>query len=76
MKRTLYRIRLKVMEQGKLYEGTRVVEVPIPEYLKKLYRDFPDAASIYVELLNEFEQEDESATARESVIIVCFGQGC
>ena len=70
MKRTLYRIFLRVVERGETYSGQRVIEVPIPEYMKKLYRDFPDAVSIYVELLNEFEQEDESQTARESVIII------
>lgn len=73
MKRKLYRIYLKVVELGKKnpLTGQRVVESPIEEYMPYLRKQFPDASSIYVELLEEFEREEpEESADTESIIIL------
>jgi hypothetical protein len=71
MKRKFYRIAYKVVELGNVYIGGRVVSEPIQDYMKFFRRTYPDASSVYVELMEEFEDDDdESATATESVIIM------
>lgn len=71
MKRKFYRIAMKVVELDNVFISGRVVREPIEEYMKFLRRAHPDASSIYVELMEEFEDDDdESAQAAESVIIL------
>ncbi len=55
---TLYRIRYKIVEPKTTLEGVRVVEMPIDRYIESLRKQHPDAASIYLELIEEFEQAD------------------
>lgn len=71
MKHTFYRIKYRVVTPGRVGAGERVIEVPISEYLKVMNKDWPDRTFLYVELVEEWEEEDESATATESVIILC-----
>lgn len=71
MKHTFYRIKYRVVTPGRVGAGERVIEVPISEYLKVMNKDWPDRTFLYVELVEEWEEEDESSTAAESVIILC-----
>lgn len=72
MLRKFYRIYYRVVElSGAIHTGGRVITEPIDEYMKVFRRTYPDATSVYMELREEFEDDDdESATAEESVIIL------
>jgi hypothetical protein len=69
---TLYRIKYKVVEGKLTSSGVRVVEKPIDQYIEFIRKTHPDAEIVYLELIEEFEQEEpeESGTAKESVIIL------
>lgn len=66
---TFYRIRYKVNGPNKAALGTRVVTLPIARYIDVIRKEYPDATLIYLELEEEFEVEEETAT--ESIIIMC-----
>lgn len=66
---TFYRIRYKVNGPNKSALGTRVVTLPIARYIDVIRKEYPDATLIYLELEEEFEVEEETAT--ESIIIMC-----
>lgn len=66
---TLYRINFKIVEPRKTLSGQRVVEVPIDRYIEFIRKQHPDATYVYMELIEEFEQPEESAD-EESVIIL------
>lgn len=68
---TLYRIKCKVIEPpDKVYEGERVVEQPVDRYIDFLHKTHPDASYIYLELLEEFEQEEIPLSATGSMIVL------
>jgi hypothetical protein len=66
---TVYRIKYKFIESGKTYSGTRIVDDPIDIYLKHIYKTYPEADLIYIELIEEMQVKDESAS---SCIILCL----
>lgn len=71
MLRKFYRVAYRVVERGEVFVGGRVITEPVDEFVKVIRREHPDASSTYIELMEEFEDDDdESATARESVIIM------
>lgn len=71
MKRRYYRIYYKVCEGGAVHTGGRVITEPLDEYIKYMRKTYPEASSVYMEVREEFEDDDdESATAKESVIIL------
>lgn len=73
--RTLYRIKYRICEPVRVLAGERIVEQPLDVYIKTLRKNHPDAQSIYMELLEEYEEDDESATSIESVIIMGYKEG-
>lgn len=64
----LYRVKFKIVENGKTYEGTRVVEQPVDEYMKHINRTYLDASYVYLELVDTFEEVISEST--ESLIIL------
>lgn len=66
---TLYRIKFKVVEPKREMAGERVVEMPLERYIETLRRNHPEASSIYMELVSQWDVEDESIS-EESIIIM------
>ena len=66
----LYRINLKIVENGKTLTGKRIIDVPLEKYIDHLHKTFPDASITYMELEEEWEDTSDSSTSKESVILM------
>lgn len=63
-----YKINLRVFETGRYFESIRIVDEPINEYLPKVHKQFPDATSVYMELLDEYDEPEVKSESSDSVI--------
>ena len=68
-----YRIQYKIVEGAKLYSGTRIVEVPLDQYIEFVRKTYPEASTVYLELVEEIESNDElDYSSGESIIILPY----
>lgn len=68
--KTLYRIRYRIEEAKSSRGGTILVEETVEQFIEAKRKEHRDATYMYFELVETIEREDDSSTARESIIIM------
>ena len=67
---TMYRVKYKIVEGAKTYEGIRVIEKPIDEYMDFVHSTYSKASLVYLELIETFEQPDDPPETAGSILII------
>lgn len=67
---TSYRIQYKIIEPPHTYSGTRIIEQVLDAYMEFIHNTYPKATYVYLELVEEIEDDDTMTATGESIIIL------
>lgn len=67
-----YRINYRIVEGSKFISGTRIIDVTLDLYMDVIRKNYPDASVVYLEFVEEIEEDDTLTVTSGSIVILPY----